>query len=626
MKRPVHLGTLLLAFGLGIGPGASHALARAQEPGASDPYRQALTHFREGRHARAVDILETALEGGRLGGNRASAWLLLAAANLGLDAPQPALNALDGLEREYPEGPYLLERQWLRGRAQVRSGRYLEAARIYAGLYEADPEGRLGTVARDALAALVAGPMPPGDLQRLGAELTGTDLKAWIVAVAAEAMAEGGDPARARRLLERIESEAPPGGYGALAAQRLATLADQLRSMGPAGFVLGVLVPLTGPDAALGKEIVDAVRLAIGSEGSDVRYVLRDTGGRLEGTVRGMLSLIEDEGAHMIIGPVVEELAVVAAGMAEGMGVPIILPHTQGAVAPSLGSNVFQLQATPRIQAEALADVVVDSLGMLTFAVLNSVAGSGPAFAEAFIARAEEKGGNVIAHQQYYPGTTDFTDQLTAIRRQALTLSLADTSDVAVDDLETIAAADRDTTGALVPVGSLDALVVPGSNAEDTAFIALQADFIYLVTTILGGPAWNSYSVVGSGGGYVDGTIFTDTYSIGQTSMRQIDFANRFYAAYHRQPGRTATFTYDAVRLALNAWQLAADRRQDRRRALREWLAGVESFEGASGPVNLTRRQRVNDNVYMLQIRGDMIQPLEIAARPAAIPPRPRDR
>jgi len=626
MNRYLRTGLLLFTLLLvaGAPAGAARAQNQVQQP---DPYREALAHFREGRHARAVEILRTALEAGGLGSDQASAWLLLAAANLGMDAPQPALSALAGLDREFPDGPYLLEREWLRGRAHARSGDFLEAARIYARLYEEDSEGRLGIASRDALTALVVGPMSDSDVQRLGIDLAGSDLKAWISSVAAEALADRGDLTRARRLLERIESEAPPDGYGAEAARRLQSVIDRLRTAGPSGFVLGVLAPVSGPDAAIGEQVVEAVRLAVGGAETEIRYVFRDTGGLLTETARATISLIEDEGAHLIIGPVVKELAVVAAAIAEVRDVPIILPHTNDSSAPSLGPNVFQLQATLQQQAAALADVAVDSLGMFTFAVLNPISDVGPAYAEAFIARVEEKGGNVIAHQHYFPGTTDFQDQLDSIRMSALALSLADTADVAFDDLETITAANRDSLDRLVPVGSLDALVIPGTNidSDDTIHIALQADFVWLVTTILGGPAWNSYAVLAAGN-YVDGTIFSDTYSVGHTSMPQIDFANRYYEAYGHQPGRAATFTYDAVQLAINAWQLAEESDSDRARAIRNWLAGVESFEGASGPVNFTRGNRINDNVYMFQIRGGSIEPLRITrqALPAVPPPLPR--
>ena len=596
------------------------ATAQIDEVQQPDPYQEALTHFREGRYARAVDVLRTSLDAGGLGEHRASAWLLMAAANLGIDAPQPALSAVAGLDREYPEGPYLLEREWVRGRAFARVGDYLEATRIYARLYQADRDGRLGIAARDALTALVVTTMSEEDIQRLGIELGGTDLKAWIVSVAAEALADRGDLARARRLLERIEAETPGEGFGADVSARMSNVSERLRASGPTGFVLGILAPLSGPDEAVGSEIVEAVRLAVGGAETEVNYVFRDTGGSLVETARGAISLIEDEGAHLLIGPVVSELALVASSIAEISDIPIILPHTNTAASPSLGPNVFQMQATMRQQAESMADVAVDSLGMLTFAVLNPLSEIGPIYAEAFIARVEEKGGNVIAHQQYFPGTTDFQDQLESIRMAGLALSLADTADVAFDDIEAITAANRDSMDNLVAVGSIDALVIPGTgvDSDDTAHIALQADFVHLVTTILGGPAWNSYAVLGVGD-YIEGTIFTDTYSVGHTSMEQIDFANRFYAAYTRQPGRAATFTYDAVQLALNAWQLAAGQGGDARQSLRNWLDGVESFEGASGPVNFTRGNRVNDNVFMLQITGDRIEPLNLPARIRAV-------
>ncbi|MCK4771963.1 MAG: ABC transporter substrate-binding protein [Candidatus Latescibacteria bacterium] len=602
-----------------------YQLQQQQQQESRDPYQQAQQFFMEGRYSRAAEILEAALGMGGLGAHRASAWILLCACRLGSDAPEPALQALDGLDREYPDGPYLLEREWLRGRAHARAGRYYEAALVYAGVFEREPQSRLAEAARDELAMLVAERLDAGELRRLGYEWAGTDLKGWLAVVAIRELADRGDLARARRLLERIEAEAPEEGYGRDTEGPLAELSERLKSAGPAGFVLGVLAPLTGPDAEIGREIVDAVRLALATAHVDAQLAVRNTRGTYEGTLKGTLSLIRDEGAQLLLGPVVEELALIAAGLAEGMGIPIILPYTHSAVAPTVGDNVYQLQATPRIQAQALADAAIDSLGMLTFAVLNPLTGSGPDFAEAFIARVEEKGGNVIAHQEYFPETSDYQTQLEAIRRAALILSLADTSEILVTDNFAIQEANLDTLGDPVPVGSLDALVVPATDPMDAAQIALQTNFVYLVTTILGGSAWNSYEVIRSGGYYVNGVVFTDAYSIGWTSMQQIDFANQFHSAYLRQPSRTATFAYDAAKLALAAWQMAppGTAGTDRRQAMRRWLLGVSSFEGASGPINFSRNAGINDNVFLLRIQQDTIVPLIVTPATAVPPQRP---
>lgn len=587
----------------------------------SNPYQVALQYFREGRYTLAGATLDAALKTGGLGSKRASAWLLLGAARLGSDAPEQVLQALDGLDREYPEGPYLLERRWLRAHAHMRAGRFYEAAVLFAEIAsegEAE-EGRLGAVARDELATLMSDRLRPAEMQRLGNELAGTDLKGWITLVAAEELANRGDLARTRRVLEGIEAEAPESGYSRQITERIESLSDRLSSTGPAPLVIGVLAPLTGPNAEQGREIVNAVNLAIAMSGPGTELKIRNTDSTMEGTIAGTLSLIEEEGAQILIGPVGEDFAMVAAGIAEAENVPIILPHTHGAFASGLGENVYQLQATPVIMARKLADVAVDSLGMRTFAVLSPLVDDWRSFSEAFVSQVEEKGANVIAIQEYYPGTWDFQTQLQAIRREALRLSLADTSNISVTDEYALARANEDTSENLVPVGSLDALIAPGMNVEEVIYIASQVQFLYLVTTIMGGPVWNSYDVVQRGQPYVRGAVFTDTYSFTRTSMPQINFANNYYAAYLEHPGRAATLAFDAAGLAIAAWQMAPTRRgTDRQAALRIWLSGVSSYEGASGPINLGRNARVNDNVYLFHIQQDTIAPLTFTSLPPA--------
>jgi len=587
-----------------------------------NPYLRARQLFREGRFSLTVEILATALAAGNLGPSRASAWLLLAAARLGADAPELALTALDGLEREYPDGPYLLERRWLRGRSHSRAGRYFDAALIFADLADEEDTGRVRTAARDELATLIAEQLQIADLQRLGNQLTGTDLKGWMAAVAADELASRGDVARARRLLERIEAESPIEGYGKDTAERISASLEHLSSTGPSGLVVGVLAPLSGPDAAEGREIMNAVRLAAAMVDIEVDFRIRNTDGTIAGTMEGALSLIKDVGAQILIGPVVEELALVAAGIAEASGVPILLPHTHGEAATSLCENVYQLQATPKIQAEHLADTAIDSFGMQTFAVLQPVSGEALEYADAFIGRVEERGGSIIAIGDYFEGTTDFQSQMESIRRAGIGLSLADTSDVSVFDVAAIEEANEDTLQELVPVGSIDAIVAPGINSEDAVYIAIQVNFQYLVTTIMGGPAWNSYNIINGGGPYVQGTIFTDTYSQTWVSSTQVSFANNYDAMFSEQPGRAATLAYDAAMLAIAAWQLAPEGVSDRKLALRRWLSGVSNFEGASGRIDFASNARINNNVIMLTIDQDRIEPVTFT-RPATAPPSP---
>lgn len=588
-----------------------------------DPYLRARQLFREGRFSLTVEILETALTTGNLGPSRASAWLLLAAARLGADAPEPALTALDGLDREYPDGPYLIERRWLRGRAHSRAGRYYEAALIYAELAEEENTGRIGAAARDELAALIAEQLQIAELQRLGNQLSGTDLKGWMATVAADELANRGDLSRARRLLERIEAEAPVEGYGETASDQIAEVLERLNSSGPSGLVIGVLAPLTGPDAAEGREIMNAVRLAAAMADPEVDFRIRNTDGLITETVTGTLSLIRDQGAQILIGPVVEELAQIAAGIAEALGVPILLPHTHRAAATGYGENIYQLQATPKIQAELLANTAIDSMGMRTFAVLTPIRGEALEFAEAFVSQVEKRGGSIIAFQEYYPGTSDFQAQIEMIRRAGLTLSLADTSDISVLDAVAIAEADEDSLQDLVPVGSIDAVVAPGVNADEVVYIASHVSYFYLVTTIMGGPAWNSYDIVNRAPQYVQGAIFTDTYSHTWAPLPQIEFANNYYAMFSEQPGRAATLTFDAARLAIAAWQMAPEGLADRSQALRRWLSGVTNFEGASGVIDFATNARINSNVFILTIEQDRIEPVTFLRQAVAPPPPP---
>nr|WP_232476934.1 penicillin-binding protein activator [Roseomonas sp. KE0001] len=93
---------------------------------------------------------------------------------------------------------------------------------------------------------------------------------------------------------------------------------------------VGLLLPLTGQNAALGQSLLNATQLALFEQGGPgVEFLPRDTGGTPQGAAAAARTAM-DEGARLLVGPLTGPETAAAAGAARAAGVPV-LPFTNDA-------------------------------------------------------------------------------------------------------------------------------------------------------------------------------------------------------------------------------------------------------------------------------------------------------
>ncbi len=136
---------------------------------------------------------------------------------------------------------------------------------------------------------------------------------------------------------------------------------------------VGLLVPLTGPAAGLGKALLNAAQLALFELGDDnFALITRDTKGTPEGAEQAAREAIE-EGASLILGPLYASSVRVVAPLARSDGLNVIAFSNDRSVA---GDNVFVIGFLPEAQVARIV-AYARSRGISRFAALipNSVFG-----------------------------------------------------------------------------------------------------------------------------------------------------------------------------------------------------------------------------------------------------------
>jgi len=414
---------------------------------------------------------------------------------------------------------------------------------------------------------------------------------------------------------------------------------------------LGLLLPLSGPWRQIGEDLFAGVQLANEQLGESFELVVADIGfeygdlpivesegGQLLRVVHETRYLIEEEQVLAIIGPVFSNACVAAGAVAEAAGIPLIAPLAQQSGLDSLGQHLFQLNTIPELQGRTLGEYATLVLGLQTLVVIAPLSDYGWNFEREFTSAAHANGGDVVHVDWYIPDETkDFKHVFEEVRRVGFSLMpppppedpLAEVDSLAwtmldsslesggpsfltellaglegeeepeVEEEPTEEEAPPDSSE--IFIDTLDGIVIVVESFEDAKTIAPQLHFHRLQTQILGNDTWYEPEAIRQmrpgDRSYIEGTIFVSGYQEGTSAGR--DFIDGFRRRFARDAGYAA-YGYDAARLVIGGWEEGGQNPG----ALREWLAEVRGFEGASGRISFSPGRRTNSELVLVKIDG----------------------
>lgn len=301
---------------------------------------------------------------------------------------------------------------------------------------------------------------------------------------------------------------------------------------------IAVLVPLTGPNAAVGQSIANAAQLALADSGSDrIRLTAYDTApGALVAVDRALA-----EGSGLILGPLLAEDARSIAPVARSAGVPVIAFSNDVSIA---GDGLYVLgldpgQSIDRVVAHAREN------GVRRFAGLVPTSTYGERAGRALAAAVQRGGGTLVAVRTY-----DRSGE--ALRA---------------------AAAQLDGQGPFDAV-----LIADGARNAALAVPVLRRGSPQV--RILGTDLWSADSGLGAL------TALRGAWFAGLPAARFEQLRTRYRARYGTAPHRLGSLGYDAVLLAVRA---SADWRLGRRFPLRA-LRAEDGFAGVDGAFRFDRQ------------------------------------
>ena len=353
---------------------------------------------------------------------------------------------------------------------------------------------------------------------------------------------------------------------------------------------IGCLLPLSGPFAAYGQEVLNGIILGMVSTPMDetkIEVIIRDTAGKPEKALDELETLVNTKKVVGVIGPLSSKTAAFISEKAQELGVPMIA-LTQRRDIVKKGDMVFRNFLTPAQEIDSLLQVAMGQLGLERFGILYPDNAYGRFCMNLFWDKLDEMGGSVTAVESYPTDVTDFADQIKKM--------------VGVYN-------KRKTTGGEdpPPLIDFDAIFIPDTY-QRVAMIAPQLVFHdVLGVRLIGTRLWHSPKLLEMARNYLQGAVFSSGFVADSEDPRVMAFVTDYKNNFGAIPGILAANGYDTIRLLKT---ILAENDPKTRDNLRQALLDVPVFDGVTGPFSFDAEGEALKTPLLLTISGSRAIPI----------------
>lgn len=352
---------------------------------------------------------------------------------------------------------------------------------------------------------------------------------------------------------------------------------------------VALLLPMSGPVAALGKAMLQAAQLALFTTSNEhLTLIPRDTAAPA-GAAAAAHSAIGD-GAQLILGPLLAADVAAVKPVAGAAHVNVIAFSTATQLA---GGNVFLIGFLPR---EEIAREVAFARerGLSRFAALAPNSPYGNLTTDALRQAVDASGGTVARVEYFTPQQGDLAAAIARLLQTATDAPAALPSSGAPPQFP-----GAPPPPALAPPAArkppnidFDALLLPegGAQLKDIARRLQAAGLDTAKVRLLGSGLWDDSSIAG------EPALYGGWFAASPPAARQ-EFENRFKATYGSAPPRLASLAFDAAALAA-----VLAERSDREPFSRDAIMNPRGFSGVDGLFRFTPDGLVQRGLAVLEV------------------------
>ncbi|MBM4392765.1 MAG: penicillin-binding protein activator, partial [Deltaproteobacteria bacterium] len=319
--------------------------------------------------------------------------------------------------------------------------------------------------------------------------------------------------------------------------------------------IVGVALPLGGEYGLPGGQLKEAIELSADALGGTTVAVF-DTKGDPANCKAALESLVIDQGAAIVLGPLTRDEALSCAPVAQALHTPM-LTFTSADEVLAAGDQVFRPYPSVGEQVGALLDALMGGRGWARFAVLHPTTSFGESAARSFQAAVEARSGTIAMVHGYDPASKDF-------RSVGKVLGQKDYRARASEFASVRAATGRAGGNPAKPTIDYDAIFVPDSYQRSALLASAlafeefpiggfrpRADDVPL--GLVGLNAWNNPEWPRRGGDYVRDSVFVDAFWVGSENIGSRDFLRRWRDRGKGDPTVVEAVGWDALRVAAMA-------------------------------------------------------------------------
>ena len=334
------------------------------------------------------------------------------------------------------------------------------------------------------------------------------------------------------------------------------------------GAKVALLLPLSakGETRKIAIALRQAAEMALTDTGGGISFIVKDTGGTADGASAAVDAAL-NEGAQLILGPLLADEVRAVAPVAQGRGINVI---AFSSVSEAAGNGTFLMSFLPEEEIATVLRFAV-SKGYRNIAALYPATQYGAAVEQALVQAAGQNGATILAQQRYARVEDSIAESVTqiapALQAPGAALLLPESGDV---------------------LGKIGTALSESGIAPGTV-------------KILGTGQWDDTATRGA-------PIALGGWYAGVAPDLVARFDQKYAALHGAKPPRLASLAYDAATLAVN---LA--KRGDFSAAA---IAGPQGFQGTNGLFRFRDSGLIERGLAILQMGpggSDVIAPAPTA-------------
>lgn len=345
---------------------------------------------------------------------------------------------------------------------------------------------------------------------------------------------------------------------------------------------VGEFASLTGATASFGQSSHKGTQMAIdeinatgGALGKKFRLITEDDQSRPGEAATVVRKMISRDRIIALLGEVASSRSLEAAPICQQSGIPMISPASTNPKVTEVGDRIFRVCFIDPFQGTVLSKFAL-SKGWKKVAILTDVKQDySVGLSQFFKNHISANGGEVVSEQSYSSGDKDFKAQLTAIKGT-----------------------------------QPDAILASGYYTE-AGLIALQARELQIAAPLLGGDGWDSPSLVEVGGKAIEGSFFSNHFSVEDPSPAIQEFLKKYRAKFNAEPDAMAALGYDSAMILADAIKRAGTTEGEKLKAA---IAATKDFAAVTGKISLNAERNADKSAVMLVVKEGKFRYVETVA------------